>query len=233
MTARRLACFDLDHTLIPLDSDVLWTRELVSMGVVDEAWYAHRNEHFFEQYKAGTLDIQEFLAFQLSPLAANRRADLEVWRESFLSKHFGAGIRPEAVELVERHRARGDELILITATNEFVTRPLADRFGIDHLIATRLERTPDGEYTGRPEGVPSFREGKVVRLMQWLADRGESFESYEQVTFYSDSLNDLPLLLRVSHPVATNPDDTLRAHAQASGWPILDLFPELQASRAA
>lgn len=220
----RLALFDLDHTLLPIDSDVLWAQQLVELGVVDASWHTIRNDYFYEQYKQGCLNMDEFLAFQLGPLAQHSVEQLHAWREDFLATKILPQIRPEASALVERHRAQGDLLALVTATNDFVTQPIATAFGIEHLIATQVERDGEGRYTGRHRGLPSFQEGKVTRVRQWLATLGCDLESFEASYFYSDSRNDLPLLARVSHPVAVNPDPTLRAHAQDQGWPILELF---------
>ncbi|MFZ9313779.1 MAG: HAD family hydrolase [Burkholderiaceae bacterium] len=219
-----LALFDLDHTLLPLDSDVAWAEALVKRGVVDAQWHRHRNDHFFAQYKAGTLNIGEFLEFQLGPLAAHSRATLESWREEFLANDILPQIRPEARSLVKKHQDEGALCAIVTATNEFITAPIAEVFGIPHLIATLVETDARGEFTGRPRGLPSFREGKVTRVQQWLAEMGLGLESFGTSYFYSDSLNDLPLMAQVSHPVAVNPDPRLAAHAEAQGWPVLSLF---------
>lgn len=219
-----LALFDLDHTLLPIDSDVAWAEQLVRRGVVDAEWHRKRNSYFFEQYKAGTLDINEFLAFQLGPLGAHPRSELEAWRYEFFNNEIAPNIRPNALSLVRRHQEEGALCAIVTATNEFITEPIAQAFGVDHLIATQVEVSPEGEFTGKPKGLPSFREGKVTRVEQWLAEHGLGFEGFDRSYFYSDSLNDLPLLARVSHPVAVNPDPKLARHAQAQGWPVLSLF---------
>ncbi|MGD9944587.1 MAG: HAD family hydrolase [Burkholderiaceae bacterium] len=218
-----MALFDLDNTLLPIDSDYEWARFLIRLGLVDEAEYERRNDQFFRQYKDGTLDIHEFLAFQLAPLAAHPRAQLDAWHERFMGEVIAPQIRPQARELVESHRSRGDLCAIVTATNAFVTAPIARAFGIEHLIATTPEAV-DGRFTGRSVGVASFREGKVLRTDQWLAELGRPWNSFERSFFYSDSANDLPLLERVSDPVATNPDPRLAAQAEARGWPILRLF---------
>lgn len=223
---KRLALFDLDHTLLPVDSDVLWAQQLVELGVVDSSWHSRRNDHFYEQYKQGCLDIDEFLAFQLGPLAQHPVDQLHAWRADFVEQKIRPQIRPAASALVEQHRQQGDLLALVTATNDFVTAPIAHAFGIEHLIATKVERGEDGRYTGRHVGLPSFQAGKVTRVRQWLAGLDADLDSFEQSFFYSDSRNDLPLLARVTHPVAVNPDPTLRAHALAQGWPVLELFPQ-------
>jgi len=224
MPPQSLALFDLDHTLLPLDSDVAWADELVKRGVVDAQWHRHRNDYFFAQYKAGTLNIGEFLQFQLGPLAAHSRATLESWRAEFLAHEILPHIRPEARDLVKKHQDEGALCAIVTATNEFITAPIAEVFGIPHLIATLVETDAQGEFTGRPRGLPSFREGKVTRVQQWLAEMGLGLESFRTSYFYSDSLNDLPLLAQVSHPVAVNPDPRLAAHAAEQGWPVLSLF---------
>jgi HAD superfamily hydrolase (TIGR01490 family) len=226
MTAQRLALFDLDHTLLPIDSDVLWAQQLVELGVVDPSWHTTRNDYFYEQYKQGSLDMDEFLAFQLGPLAQHSVEQLHAWREAFLQTKILPQIRPAARALVEQHQQQGDLIALVTATNDFVTAPIAQAFGIEHLIATQVERDAEGRYTGRPVGLPSFQAGKVTRVRQWLASLDLGLESFEASYFYSDSRNDLPLLARVTHPIAVNPDPTLRAHALEQGWPILDLFAQ-------
>jgi len=218
-----LALFDLDYTLLPIDSDYEWARFLIRLGVVDAEEYDRRNDVFFEQYQMGTLDIAEFLNFQLAPLAAHPVETLDAWRERFLEEVIRPRIDARARALVDRHRARGDLCAIVTATNEFVTRPIAAEFGIEHLIATRVERI-DGRYTGRPQGTPSFREGKVQRTAEWLAELGCSWDAFERSHFYSDSINDLPLLERVTDPVATNPDARLAALAHQRGWRTLRLF---------
>jgi HAD superfamily hydrolase (TIGR01490 family) len=219
----RLALFDLDYTLLPIDSDYEWARFLIRTGVVDGAEYERRNDEFFEQYKAGTLDIHAFLAFQLAPLAAHPCATLEGWLQAFVAEVIRPAIRGPALELVRRHRERGDLCAIVTATNEFVTTPIADAFGIEHLIATGVERVGDC-YTGRPRGTPSFREGKIRRTDEWLESQGHSWADFGESWFYSDSSNDLPLLERVSNPVATNPDPRLALLAAERGWPVLRLF---------
>jgi len=214
-----LAIFDLDNTLLSGDSDYLWGVYLADNGIVDRAHYEAENARFFEDYKAGRLDIYEFLAFSLRPLADNQPADLERWRSEFLREIIEPLISAAARDLVERHRERGDTPMIITATNSFVTRPIAERFGIRHLIATEPHRE-NGRFTGRVAGEPSFREGKVTRLRQWLDGTGNDLEgSY----FYSDSHNDLPLLELVDHPVAVDPDDQLKMVAEARRWPVISL----------
>ena len=219
-----LALFDLDHTLLPLDSDYEWGRFLARIGAVDPDHQQSENDRFYQQYLAGTMDIQEFLAFQLAPLAAHPRERLDRWHAQFMNEVILPAIRPAALDLVARHRDDGTLCAIVTATNEFVTAPIARRFGIEHLIATRIEEL-DGRYTGRPYGTPTYREGKVVRTGEWLVALGHDWNSFERSWFYSDSANDIPLLSRVSDPVATNPDERLTAHAQQHGWAVLRLFP--------
>ncbi|AGA90251.1 HAD-superfamily subfamily IB hydrolase, TIGR01490 [Thioflavicoccus mobilis 8321] len=220
-----LAIFDLDNTLIAGDSDYLWGRFLVARGVVDGDEYDRLNERFYRDYREGRLDIMAFLRFALRPLRENDPTDLIAWRRAFIEEMIEPIILPAALDLVERHRRCGDELLIITATNAFVTAPIAARFGIPHLIATLPEQV-EGRFTGEVAGIPSFREGKVARLEQWLAETGHDLAGSH---FYSDSHNDLPLLERVAHPVAVDPDPTLAAEAYARGWPSLSLRPEVLA----
>lgn len=216
----KLALFDLDNTLLAGDSDFEWAQFLIEEGVLDREVYEARNEAFFAQYKAGTLDIFEFLDFQLKPLAQHSRPVLDAWHMEFMERRIRPMIRDSARELVERHR--GDLSAVITATNSFVTAPIVREFGVEHLIATEPEQR-DGAFTGHVTNIPCFREGKVQRLESWLATQGRTLDSYEQSWFYSDSHNDLPLLNRVSHPVAVDPDDTLRDHAKTQGWAVISL----------
>jgi len=214
-----LAIFDLDNTLLSGDSDFLWGVYLSEIGVVDGAAYEAKNQHFYEQYKRGELDIMEFLAFSLRPLAENEPQDLLRWRAAFVEQKIRPLVGQPALDLVKQHHAAGDTLLVITATNTFVTRPIVDLFGIEHLIGTEPEQI-SGRYTGQVAGIPSFRDGKVIRLQQWLEQTGESLLG---ASFYSDSHNDLPLLQQVDRPVAVDPDDQLRTHAANAGWPILSL----------
>jgi len=217
-----LALFDLDNTLLDGDSDFEWSQFLISIGVLDRELFEAKNLHFYEQYKQGTLDIHEFLDFQLKPLSRHARKTLDEWHRQFMRDKVQPMITSQSRELVAKHKAAGDLCIIITATNSFVTAPIAREFGIEHLIATDPEHK-DGEFTGRVAGIPSFREGKIARLENWLAERGWTLDSFADSTFYSDSLNDLPLLLKVKRPVAANPDATLRDHAERHGWPIVNL----------
>jgi HAD superfamily hydrolase (TIGR01490 family) len=217
-----LALFDLDNTLLNGDSDFEWSQFLIRIGVLDRELFEAKNLAFYEHYKAGTLDIHEFLDFQLKPLSRHSRKMLDEWHQRFMREQALGMITQPARELVDRHRAAGDVCVIITATNSFVTAPIAREFGIDNLIATEPEHK-DGEFTGNVADVPCFREGKITRLDNWLAERGWSLDSFADSTFYSDSLNDLPLLCKVKHPVAANPDPTLRAHAEQHGWRIINL----------
>jgi HAD superfamily hydrolase (TIGR01490 family) len=219
----RLALFDLDNTLLPLDSDYEWARFLVRIGVLDGDRYEAENDRFLNAYKAGTLDIAEFLAFQLAPLARHSAGQLAAWHAQYMREVIEPAIRPAARELVASHQRDGDVCAIVTATNEFVTAPIARAFGVPTLIATGIEQI-DGRYTGRPRGTPCFREGKIANTEAWLQERGQDFASFERSYFYSDSANDLPLLARVTDPVATNPDPRLEAHARDAGWPVLRLF---------
>jgi HAD superfamily hydrolase (TIGR01490 family) len=219
---KRLALFDLDNTLLAGDSDYEWGQFLVDRGVVEREAYEAQNRTFYEQYKAGTLDIHEFLGFALRPLAEHAPQDLERWHGDFMRERIGPMMLPAARALVRRHLERGDLCAIITATNSFVTRPIAQAFGVEHLIATEPERR-DGRFTGRVAGVPSFREGKVRRLDDWLAVQGRRLADFGESTLYSDSHNDLPLLERVSRPVAVDPDETLAREAVRRGWERISL----------
>jgi HAD superfamily hydrolase (TIGR01490 family) len=212
--------FDLDNTLLAGDSDFEWAQFLIEQGVLDREVYEARNQTFFDQYKAGTLDIFKFLDFQLKPLSRHSRAELDAWHRDFMARRILPIIRDSARALVARHR--DDLCAVITATNSFVTAPIAREFGIEHLIATEPAQR-DGEFTGEVAGMPCFREGKVNRLESWLDAQGSSLNSFAESWFYSDSHNDLPLLARVTHPVAVDPDGKLRAHAGENGWPVISL----------
>ena len=216
----KLALFDLDNTLLAGDSDFEWAQFLIEKGVLDREVYEARNQQFYDRYKAGTLDIHEFLDFQLKPLARHPRALLDAWHQEFMTRKILPIIRDSARALVDRHR--GDLRAIVTATNSFVTAPIARAFGLEHLIATEPEHR-DGEFTGKVSDTPCFREGKIERVNRWLQQQGRTLASFEESWFYSDSLNDLPLLSIVTHPVAVDPDDTLRAHAERLGWPVFSL----------
>jgi HAD superfamily hydrolase (TIGR01490 family) len=214
-----LAIFDLDNTLIADDSDYLWGQFLVDQGIVDKAYYEQTNEKFYQDYKQGTLDITEFLHFSLKPLADNTPEDLFRWREQFIQTIIKPLLLIPAQQLIDKHKKRGDTVMVITATNRFVTEPIVKLYGIDILLAT----TPDfvaGKYTGGFSGIPCFQEGKVKMLDEWLQ---KSSETLVNSWFYSDSHNDLPLLKRVDNPVAVDPDEKLREFAEQAHWPIISL----------
>ncbi len=215
-----LTLFDLDNTLLFGDSDFEWAQFLIERGVLDREVYEARNQKFYDDYRNGTLDIHAFLDFQLKPLSRHSRSTLDRWHQQFMQDKVLSMIGDRARALITHHR--DDLRAIITATNNFVTAPIARELGIEHLIATEAAQA-DGEFTGLNVGVPCFREGKVVRVQQWLQARGMALADFQQSWFYSDSLNDLPLLSIVTHPVAVDPDDTLRAHAQDRGWPIISL----------
>ena len=214
-----LAIFDLDNTLLADDSDYLWGQFLVDKGIVDAAFYEQENERFYQEYKQGKLDILEFLNFSLKPLSDNSIQDLHHWREQFISEIIRPILLQPAQELINKHRDQGDTLLVITATNQFVTEPIVNLYGINHLLATTAEMIGD-QYTGKVAGTPCFQEGKITRLNHWLKETGHTLENS---WFYSDSHNDLPLLKLVDHPVAVNPDDTLKHYADKSNWPIISL----------
>jgi HAD superfamily hydrolase (TIGR01490 family) len=223
----QLALFDLDSTLLPCDSDYEWGQFLARIGVVDSEDYARKNERFYQDYKEGKLDIHEFLRFSLKPLSEHSRAQLKEWHDVFMREVIKDQLHPKAIDLVKRHQDAGDLCCVITATNSFVTRPIIESFGIEHLIATEpatLEDHPLADFTGEVKGVPNFREGKILNLHNWLATQKLTLDDLPYSYFYSDSINDLPLLEKVSHPVATNPDDRLRNEAKQRNWPILELF---------
>jgi HAD superfamily hydrolase (TIGR01490 family) len=218
----KLVLFDLDNTLLAGDSDFEWAQYLIAKNVLDREVYEAQNQVFYDQYKDGTLDIHAFLDFQLRPLARHDRAQLDAWNRDYMETRVKPMIAAKAQALVNQHLEDADLVAIITATNSFVTRPIADLFGVEHLIATEPEQM-DGQYTGKVSGIPSFREHKITRLELWLSERGLLWEDIQSSWFYSDSLNDLPLLQKVDFPVAVDPDSTLRAHAQNAGWPIISL----------
>ena len=217
-----LALFDLDNTLLAGDSDFEWAQFLIGKGVLDREVHEARNVEFFEQYKAGTLDIHAFLDFQLAPLARHARTELDAWHLEFVATRIRPQIGAAVRALVEKHRAAGDLLAIVTATNSFVTGPIAQEFGIPHLIAT-IPAQENGRFTGKPRGIPSFREGKITRVDAWLESHGLWLGSFGQSWFYSDSHNDLPLLEKVSNPVAVDADATLAQVAAERGWPHISL----------
>jgi len=216
----RLALFDLDNTLLTGDSDYEWGQFLVDRGVLDRETYEAQNRAYYEQYVAGTLDIHEYLGFALRPLAAHTPAELERWHAEFMRLRILPMITPAARALVKRHAA--ELCAIVTATNSFITAPIAREFGVPHLIATEPEKRA-GRFTGRVSGTPCFREGKIERLQDWLSALGHRLSEFEESTFYSDSHNDLPLLERVSRPVAVDPDEALAAEARRRGWAMISL----------
>jgi len=218
----RLVLFDLDNTLLTGDSDYEWGQFLVDRGVLERAAYEAQNRAYYEQYVQGTLDIHEYLGFALRPLAEHSPQQLERWHAEFMRDRILPMITPAARDLVRRHLAEGDLCVIVTATNSFVTAPIARQFGVAHLIATEPE-CRDGRFTGRVAGTPCFREGKLARLDAWLAARRQRLEDFAESVFYSDSHNDLPLLQRVSRPVAVDPDEPLAAEAARRGWAVLSL----------
>ena len=219
-----LALFDLDHTLLPIDSDYEWGRYLVRTGAVDVPVFEARNAAFFLQYQAGTLDPAEYLEFALGTLARFKRHELDALHRHFMTDVIMPAILPQAQALVKRHQDAGDLVAIVTATNRFVTAPIARAFEIVHLLAAEPEFTSTGEVTGKLLSVPTSGVGKAVHTQAWLASMDKTLENFERSYFYSDSHNDLPLMSLVTHPVATNPNPQLTAHAQALGWPILKLF---------
>lgn len=224
---RRLALFDLDHTLLPLDSDYEWGEFTIRIGWTDREEFGRRNKAFYDDYLAGRLDVHDYVRFATEAVR-ERGADAAAGAHAqFMREVIAPAIHDQALALLSRHRDAGDEVLIITATNEFITRPIAQALGVEQLLALELERDEGGWITGGIRGVPTMREGKVRRMEQWLAERGLSWQDVDS-TFYSDSMNDVPLLEKVNHPVATNPDPRLRALAEQRGWPILDLFPSQQ-----
>lgn len=228
--SRSLALFDLDHTLLPLDSDQSWARFYATTGAESKesgARHAREIDAYYRQYVAGTLDMTDYLGLTLSPLARHTRAELDAWHAAFMKAVIEPAIRPRALALLKRHLDAGDLCCIVTATNEFITAPIAKALGVEHLLAIRLETEggdPLGRYTGRSEGVVTFREGKIVRTEQWLSSMGLKLGDFHASYFYSDSINDVPLMERVTHPVATNPDSRLRVIAKERKWPVLELF---------
>ncbi|MGO2880650.1 MAG: HAD family hydrolase [Halomonas sp.] len=214
-----LAIFDLDNTLISIDSDHAWGEFLLEQGAVDPVAYREANERFMADYKAGTLDMAAFLEVALKPLADNTPEQLAAWHQQFMASKIEPHILSKAEDLLARHRTRGDTLLIVTATNHFITAPIAERLGVDYLIAVNPEME-NGRYTGRVSGIPSYREGKITRLHEWLEDKDFTLDG---AWFYSDSHNDLPLLEEVDHPVAVDPDDTLRQVAEQRQWRIMSL----------
>jgi HAD superfamily hydrolase (TIGR01490 family) len=221
---RNLCLFDLDDTLLPLDSDHAWGEFVIRLGWVDEAEFKRRNDAFFAQYKAGRLDVHAYIAFATEPLRARPQAEVDAAQASFMREVIVPALRPEALDLVRDHQSRGDLVALVTATNEFITAPIARAFGIADLIAVRLARGQGGTITGCIDGTPSYREGKVVRIEEWLTTLGLAWSDFARISVYSDSVNDLPMLERATDAVATNPSPALEAIAIERGWRLLRLF---------
>ena len=220
---KKIALFDLDHTLLPFDSDYEWGEFTIALGWREGAEFKRQNAVFFEQYRAGTLDIYAYVRFATQAIREHGATKSIAAHQRFMQAVVQKSITNQALELVRSHQQSDDAVVIVTATNEFVTRPIADAFGVQELIAIELARDATGELTGEIRGIPSFREGKVIRVEQWLAARSLGWDDVE-TTFYTDSMNDLALLEKASHPVATNPDERLRALATERGWRILDLF---------
>ena len=217
-----LAIFDLDNTLLNGDSDYNWSLFLIKKGILDQSIYEQQNEEFFKDYQTGSLDIDAYAEFQFKPLRENERFFLNDLRDEYVATIIRPMITEKAKDLVNEHRSQGDQLLIITATNSFITKPIAALFGIEELIGTDLEEI-NNQFTGKIKGVASFQEGKVTRLNQWLDNKHLTLAQFDKTFFYSDSKNDLPLLKIVSHPVAVNPDATLNAEAKKNNWPIMSL----------
>lgn len=221
---KNLALFDLDHTLLPIDSDYEWGQFLVRTGAVDPVEFKRRNDAFFEQYKAGTMDAVEYLEFALGALARFPRKELDAMHAQFMREVIEPAITPQARKLLQQHYDAGDLVCIITATNRFVTAPIAKALGVEHLIAAVPEEDADGNITGKLLGTPTSGPGKVTHTHAWLEKMGKPLSAFERSHFYSDSHNDIPLLSVVTHPVATNPNAALSTHATSLGWPLLQLF---------
>ena len=217
-----LAIFDLDNTLLNGDSDYNWSLFLIKKGILDQSIYEQKNEEFFKDYQTGSLDIDAYAEFQFKPLRENERLFLNDLRDEYVATVIRPMITKKAKDLVNEHRSQGDQLLIITATNSFITKPIAALFGIEELIGTDLEEI-NNQFTGKIKGVASFQEGKVTRLNEWLDEKHLTLAQFDKTFFYSDSKNDLPLLRIVSHPVAVNPDATLNTEAKKNNWPILSL----------
>lgn len=221
-----LCLFDLDHTLLPLDSDHAFGDFMVRIGWTEGERFRAGNDAFYKQYLAGRLDVEAYIDFTTKPWRSRSEAERNAVHARFMAEVVTPNLKPTALQLVHEHRAQGDLIAIVTATNEFVTRPIAAAFGVTELIAVELARDEAGNITGRIQGVPSYREGKITRVEQWLAAQGRTLADFQRVSFYSDSPNDLPLLERVNDPVATNPSPALEAVARERGWRILKLFDD-------
>ena len=222
ITLMKLALFDLDNTLLNGDSDAAWASYLIEQNILDPIAHKLENDRFYSDYLNGTLDIHAWLKFQLTPLTLLPLEKLHALRSDFITRIIQPIILDEGLKAIQHHRQQGDQLIIITATNDFVTEPIAQLLGITHLIATQAEKTNNGHYTGRAFGTPAFREGKITRLKQWLEKKNQTLTDYTDTWFYSDSHNDIPLLSLVKNPVAVNPDEKLLQHARTLNWQIVD-----------
>lgn len=231
-SANRLALFDLDHTLLPLDSDYQWADFLARSGRAgDPAEALRRNDELMDRYNAGQLSAEETYDFMLGLLARADMSELEEWHSAYMQAVIIPAITPVALDLVNKHKQQGDLCAIVTATNEFVTTPIAKAFNIDHLVAT-IPEIVNNRYTGKVQGTPSFQAGKITRVNEWLHNQGLEFDDFSETWFYSDSINDLPLMEVVSHPVAVNPSPALRDHAHLHGWPVMDLFQDMQDAKS-
>lgn len=230
-SGRNLCLFDLDHTLLPLDSDHAFGEFMVRIGWADAVAFREGNDAFYRQYLEGRLDLDAYIEFSTAPWRRRDPVERELARRRFIDEVVRPNLHDKAVELVRSHQAQGDLVAIVTATNEFVTQPIADVFGVEHLLAVQLERDAAGNITGRVHGIPSYREGKVTRVDAWLAQQGTSWGDFTRTTFYSDSPNDLPLLERASDAVATNPSESLELTARQRGWRILKLFNDQEIHR--
>ena len=219
----KLALFDLDNTLLPIDSDYAWGEFSQQIGWTDPVSFKARNDRFYADYQSGVLDIHEYVRFATDAVRLKGVEQAEIAHRQFMREIILPAVKPSAIELVKQHQAAGDHVMIVTATNEFVTRPIATAFGVSELIAVELARDAQGWITGEISGTPSFKEGKVTRIAQWLAARNLNWSDVH-ITFYSDSINDLPLLEMAQTPVATNPDARLRQLATDRGWRTLQLF---------
>ena len=222
--SRNLCLFDLDHTLLPIDSDHAWGDFVVKQGWADAEEFGRQNDAFYAQYQNGTLDIHEYIEYGTRPWRDRPAEELAAAHERFMAEVIRPALLPQALDLVKKHQDQGDLVAIITATNDFVTGPIAAAFGVEHLMAVQLAKTAAGTITGQIEGTPSFREGKTLRTDEWLAAQGCRTQDFDRISVYSDSLNDLPLLERATDPVATNPSASLESIARARGWRILRLF---------
>jgi HAD superfamily hydrolase (TIGR01490 family) len=222
----KLCLFDLDHTLLPIDSDHTWGEFVIALGWADAAAQRAENDRFYTQYQDGSLDIAAYVEFATRAWRDRPFTEQRAAQQRFMRDCIEPQLRPEAIDLVRRHQREDDYVAIVTATNEWVTRPIAEAFGVEALIAVELERDVEGRATGAIRGTPSFQHGKVERVAQWLAGHGRRVQDFERISVYSDSMNDLPLLELATHPVAANPSAALAALARERGWPILRLFPE-------